>query len=125
MKFTPTGLLSNLTKELIERESKEFPKREKLLKSTVQLEENLDRLWKYAQRKHNKFSRPVIRYDMEIASKVMVQDEIMQNMTLILGLEKNASYFEIMLAIDTLGKNISKYARQTIYLYGRSETILP
>jgi hypothetical protein len=125
MQFTPTGLLSNLTKELIERESKQFAKREKLLKATVQLSKELDVLWKYVQRKHEKFGRPIIRHDMEIASKVMVHDGTMENMALILGLNSDASYFEIMLAIDKLGKDISQYARQAIYLFGHTDSMSP
>jgi hypothetical protein len=124
MQFTPTGLLSNLTKELIERESRQFAKREKLLKATVQLSKELDILWKYVQRKYDKSGRSIVRQDMEIASKVMVHDGTMESMALILGLNSDASYFEIMLAIDKLGKNISQYARQTIYLAGHSETVL-
>ena len=61
---------------------------------------------------------------MEIASKSMVQDRTMTSMALALGLEETASYFEIMLAIDQLGKDISLYARQTIYQFGHSGRML-
>lgn len=122
--LTPTGELSHLTKELIKKESKAFNERTSLLEQSVKLRNQLDVLWKYAQKKHDKSGRSVVRQDMEIASKFMVQDGTMTSMALALGLEETASYFEIMLAIDQLGKDISQYARQTIYLFGHSERML-
>jgi transposase len=122
--LTPTGELSHLTKELIKKESKAFNERTALLEQSVRLRNQLDALWKYAQKKHDKSGRSVLRQDMEIASKSMVQDRTMTSMALALGLEETASYFEIMLAIDQLGKDISLYARQTIFLFGHSARML-
>jgi transposase len=123
--LTPTGVLSNLTKEFIKKESKEFSKRIELLESAVELSKQLDKLWKYVQQKHDKHGRPVARQDIEIASKVMIQNGTLANMAATLGLSSDASYFDTLTAIDALGKKISSCARQAIYLSGQSDTVLP
>jgi transposase len=123
--LTPTGVLSDLTKEFIKKESKEFNRRIELLENAVELSKQLDKLWKYVQQKHDKYGRPVVRQDVEIASKVMIQTGAMANMAVTLGLPDDASYFDALFAIDALGKKISSCARQSIYLSGYSDTILP
>jgi transposase len=123
--LTPTGVLSDLTKEFIKKESKEFSKRIELLESAVELSKQLDKLWKYVQQKHDKHGRPVARQDIEIASKVMIQNGTLASMAATLGLSSDASYFDTLLAIDALGKKISSCARQAIYLSGQSDTVLP
>lgn len=123
--FTPTGVLSDLTKEFIKKESKEFDKRIELLENAVQLSKQLDKLWRYVQQKHDKHGRPVARLDIEIASKVMIQNGTMVSMAATLGLPDDASYFDTLFAIDALGKKISSCARQAIYLSGQSDTVLP
>ena len=122
--LTPTGELSDLTKEFVKKESKEFGRRIELLENTVELSRQLDKLWKYVQQKLNKHSRPVARQDIEIASKIMIQNGTMAKMAATLGLPNDASYFDVLFAIDTLGKKISSSARQAIYLSGHSDTIL-
>jgi transposase len=123
--LTPTGVLADLTKEFVKKESKEMVKRIELITSAIELSKQLDRLWKYAQQKHDKHSRPVVRQNIEVASKVMVQNGAMEEMAAMLQLPKDASYFDIMLAMDKLGKHISDCSRRTIYLLGGSDTILP
>ena len=122
--LTPTGLLSDLTKEFIKKESKEFNKRIELLENAVELSKHLEKLWKYVQQKHDKHGRPVARQDIEIASKVMIQDGIMAKTAATLGLPNDASYFDVLFAIDALGKKISSCARHAIYISGHSDTIL-
>jgi transposase len=124
-RLTPTGVLADLTKEFVKKESKEMVKRIELITSAIELSKQLDRLWKYAQQKHDKHSRPVVRQNIEVASRVMVQNGAMEEMAAMLQLPKNASYFDIMLAMDKLGKHISDCSRRTIYLLGGSDTILP
>lgn len=119
--LTPTGVLSDFTKEFIKKESKEFSKRIELLENAVELSKQLDKLWKYVQRKHDKHGRPVARQDIEIASKVMIQNGTMARMAATLGLPNDASYFDTLFAIDALGKKISSCARQVIYLSGQSD----
>jgi transposase len=123
--LTPTGILSDLTKEFIKKESKEFGERIELLENAVKLSKQLDKLWKYVQQKHDKHGRPVARQDIEIASKVMIQNGTLANMAVTLGLPDDASYFDALFAIDALGKKISSCARRAIYLSGYSDTILP
>ena len=122
--LTPTGELSDLTKEFVKKESKEFGRRIELLENTVELSKQLDKLWKYVQQKLNKHSRPVARQDIEIASKIMIQNGTMAKMAATLGLPSDASYFDVLFAIDALGKKISSSARHAIYLSGYSDTIL-
>jgi transposase len=124
-RLTPTGVLSDFTKEFIKKESKEFGKRIELLESAVELSKQLDKLWKYVQQKHDKHGRPVARQDIEIASKVMIQNGTLASMAATLGLSSDASYFDTLIAIDALGKKISSCARQAIYLSGQSDTVLP
>lgn len=123
--LTPTGELSNFTREFIKKESKEFNRRIELLENAVELSKQLDKLWKYVQQKHDKHSRPVARQDIEIASKVMIQDGTMAKMATTLSLPSDASYFDVLFAIDALGKTISSCARRAIYLSGKSDTVLP
>lgn len=119
--LTPTGVLSDLTKEFIKKESKEFNKRIELLENAVELSKQLGKLWRYVQQKHDKHGRPVARQDIEIASKVMIQNGTMVRMAATLGLPDDASYFDTLFAIDALGKKISSCARQAIYLSGQSD----
>lgn len=110
--------LPQLSKDIISRERKAATKRTARLASLVELDTEMTALWKFAQKRFGADGRSVLRNHMSLADEAMVADGMISSACTALGISPEASYEEMLWAIDATAKRVSQSARQAIYLFG-------
>lgn len=121
----PSLPLPELSNKLIAREKKAAAKRTAALANLAELNTDMEKLWKAAQRYFEKEGRSVLRNHQGLADEKMVKDGVLKSQCEAIGISSDSSYFELLLAIDTAGKKLSQSARQAIYLFGYTDTLEP
>lgn len=117
--------LPELSNKLIASEKKAAAKRTAALANLAELNTDMEKLWKTAQRHFVKEGRSVLRNHQGLADQKMVADGVLKSQCEAIGLSADSSYFDLLRAIDTAGKKLSQSARQAIYLFGYTNTLEP
>ena len=102
----------------MEREKKEIKRRTELLISLIELNRAMRGMWKYAQSKFKTDGRSVLRAYMKRADEEMVEAGIISPACVALGLAPDATYGQMLRAIDKEAKSLSLSARTALYQYG-------
>jgi hypothetical protein len=121
----PSLPLPELSNKLIASEKKAAPKRTAALANLAELNTDMEKLWKAAQKHFEKEGRSVLRNHQGLADQRMVKDGVLKHQCEAIGLKPDSSYLELLRAIDVAGKKLSQSARQAIYLFGYTETLEP
>jgi hypothetical protein len=117
----PGAPLPQLSKDIISRERKAATKRTARLASLVELDAEMTALWKFAQKRFEADGRSVLRNHMGLADDAMVADGVISSACTALGISPDASYEQMLWAVDALAKRVSRSARQAIYLFGYTD----
>jgi len=117
--------LPELSSKLIASEKKAAAKRTAALANLAELNADMEKLWKAAQRHFEKEGRSVLRNHQGLADQKMVTDGVLKSQCEAIGISADSSYFELLRAIDAAGKKLSQSARQAIYLFGYTDTLEP
>jgi transposase len=115
--------LPQLSQDIIEREKKLASKRAAMFAELVVLQKEMTALWRYAQKRFEKDGRSVLRNHMGLADAAMQQVGALTGQCEALGLPPDASYHDMLLAVDRAGKNLSQSARTAIYMLGYAESM--
>jgi hypothetical protein len=110
--------LPQLSKDIISRERKAAAKRTVRLAALAELDAEMTALWKYAQKRFDADGRSVLRNHMGLADEAMVADGVISSACTALGISPEATYEEMLWAVDAMAKRVSRSARQAIYLFG-------
>lgn len=121
----PSLPLPELSNKLIASEKKVTAKRTAALANLAELNADMEKLWKAAQRYFEKEGRSVLRNHQGLADQKMMKDGVLKSQCEAIGISADSSYFELLRAIDTAGKKLSQSARQAIYLFGYTDTVEP
>lgn len=121
----PSLPLPELSNKLIASEKKVAAKRTAALANFAELNADMEKLWKAAQRYFEKEGRSVLRNHQNLADQKMVKDGVLKSQCEAIGISADSSYFELLRAIDAAGKKLSQSARQAIYLLGYTDTVEP
>ena len=121
----PSLPLPELSNKLIASEKKSAAKRTAALANLAELNTDMEKLWKAAQKHFEKEGRSVLRNHQGLADQRMVKDGVLKPQCEAIGLKPDSSYLELLRAIDVAGKKLSQSARQAIYLFGYTETLEP
>ena len=121
----PSLPLPELSNKLIASEKKAAAKRTAALANLAELNTDMEKLWKAAQKHFEKEGRSVLRNHQGLADQRMVKDGVLKPQCEAIGLKPDSSYLELLRAIDVAGKKLSQSARQAIYLFGYTETLEP
>lgn len=121
----PSLPLPELSNKLIASEKKAAAKRTAALANLAELNADMEKLWKAAQRHFVKEGRSVLRNHQGLADQKMVADGVLKSQCEAIGISGDSSYFELLRAIDAAGKKLSQSARQAIYLFGYTSTLEP
>ena len=121
----PSLPLPELSNKLIASEKKAAAKRTAALANLAELNADMEKLWKAAQRHFEKEGRSVLRNHQGLADQKMVTDGVLKSQCEAIGISADSSYFELLRAIDAAGKKLSQSARQAIYLFGYTDTLEP
>lgn len=121
----PSLPLPELSNKLIASEKKAAARRTAALANLAELNADMEKLWKTAQRYFEKEGRSVLRNHQGLADERMVKDGVLKLQCEAIGISADSSYFELLRAIDAAGKKLSQSARQAIYLFGYTSTLEP
>jgi hypothetical protein len=113
--------LPQLSQDIIKREKKLAAKRAAMFSELVVLQKEMTALWRYAQTRFEKDGRSVLRNHMGLADVAMQQSGALSKQCEALGLAPNASYQDMLLAVDRAAKDLSQSARKAIYLLGYTD----
>lgn len=119
----PSLPLPALSVELIKREKKAAVKRATGLATLSELNADMERHWKAAQRNWEKDGRSVLRNHKHLADEELIKSGTLAAQCEALGLSPDASYQEMLRAIDAAAKKLSQSARTLLYLYGFTDMV--
>lgn len=123
--LTPTGQISQETKDIVSKEKKCLQQKIEQVKQIDELNEQLTVYWRHLQKNWTKQGRSVVKMHREVAEKIFLRDGTMQPLAEALGLPKTASLEDCLWGMQARAKKLESSIRSALcfYYYIESMTV--
>ena len=123
--LTPTGQISQETKDIVSKEKKCLQQKIEQVKQLDELNKQFTVYWRYLQNNWTKQGRPVVKMHREVAEKIFLRDGTMQPLAEALGLPKTASLEDCLWGMQARAKKLESSIRSALcfYYYIESMTV--
>ena len=123
--LTPTGQISQETKDIVSKEKKCLQQKIEQVKQLDELNEQFTVYWRHLQKNWTKQGRSVVKMHREVAEKIFLRDGTMQPLAEALGLPKTASLEDCLWGMQARAKKLESSIRSALcfYYYIESMTV--